>query len=82
MIESIKVKKETLKKKEKEINEELEPIQKFFRNNVHQEELEKEAIELRAHLEEIKQNKKEIELQTGISKKQMQFIEREFKRSL
>ena len=77
LINSIKTKKEVLKEKEKEIQKELKPIQDFFKEKVTLSELEKEVSQVKSHRDEIQQNRKELELKIGISKKQIQFIERE-----
>ena len=77
LIESIKARKEVLKEKEIEIQKELKPVQDFFKNNISLSELEKEAGQVRNHLDKIKQSKKELEIKINVSQKQVQFIERE-----
>ena len=77
MIEAIKSKKKIFKEKEQTVRKELGLVQDFFKDKADIEELEREAKQIRKHLEEIKQSKKEAEVNINISQKQIQFIEKE-----
>ena len=75
MIESIKSKKVNLKQKEKQIQEELFQLQDFFKNGIKLEEFESEMRQIEVQLEEVRQNKKEVEVEWGVIEKQIHFLE-------
>lgn len=79
MVENIKSKKRALKEKAKTIQEDLVQTQDFFRDKMNIEELQEEIQQIRGHLDEIKQSKKEAEINIDSFQKQIGFIEKEIK---
>ena len=79
LIENIKNKKRVLKEKEQIIRNDLSQAQDFFKDKTSVEELEQEVGQIRIHLNEIQQNKKETEVKSEGLNNQLDFIEKEIK---
>lgn len=79
LIDNINNSKQALEEKEKTLQKELAQIQDFFKDKADIKEFERESGQIKNHLNEVKQNRKEAEINIGSFQKQIGFIEKEIK---